>query len=144
MSRSTDGTPHIDKSARPGIKEGAVAGGILGGLLGALVLAPLTAGATATVAAAAVGGGAATMSVVGALAGGTRVREWKEAAGITDDFVRQVGAMVQQGQSALFALATLSDAPAVMKRFRGTGGTILHTTLAGNATVELEKILTRR
>lgn len=143
VSRSADGTLHIDKSVRPRIKDGAIEGGILGGLLGALVLAPFTAGATAAVAAAAVGGGAATMSVVGALAGGTRAREWKEAAGITDDFVKQVGAMVQQGQSAIFALATLSDAPAVVEHFRGTGGTIIHTTLAGNATIELEKILTR-
>lgn len=58
------------------------------------------------------GAAAATMGVAGALAGSTEAQQWKEAAGITDDFVKQVGAMVQDEQSAIFALATVSVPPA--------------------------------
>jgi uncharacterized membrane protein len=142
VSRSGDGTLSIDKSVRPRTKDGAVRGGILGGLLGALVLAPFTGGTSAALAAAAMGGGAATMGMMGALAGGTQAQRWKEAAGITDDFVKRIGGLLQEGQSAIFALATLSDPPAVVEHFRGTGGNVLHSTLPPDATANIDKTLT--
>jgi uncharacterized membrane protein len=43
--------------------------------------------------------------------------------------VRQVGGMIQPGDSAVFALLSTSDPKKVAEYFAGTGGTILRTTL---------------
>ena len=128
--RSSDGRLRVDGSVRPRTKGGVIGGAAVGGLLGALLLAPFTGGTSAGLAAAAVGSGAATLGVAGALAGGSEAERRKEAAGITDDFVKQVGATVQPGQSAVFALATVTDRQAVMEHFQGYGGRVLRSTLS--------------
>ena len=128
--RSSDGKLRVDKSVRPTTKDGVLGGAALGGLLGALLLAPFTAGTSAALAAAAVGGGAATLSVAGALGGGLEAQRRKEAAGISEDFVKEVSGVLQPGQSAVFALATLVDLPAVMEHFQGCGGRVIRSTLS--------------
>jgi uncharacterized membrane protein len=139
--RRDDGRLRIDRSVQPTSKEGAAGGALLGGLLGALLVAPFTAGVSAAVAASAVGAGAATLGVTGAAIGYDDARSWKEAAGISEDFVNQVGGMVQPGHSAVFVLARVSDPKSVAEKFRGYGGTVLRSTLAPDATVKLEKML---
>lgn len=139
--RTDDGRLRIDRSVQPTSKEGAAGGAILGGLLGALLVAPFTAGASAAVAAGAIGAGAATFGVTGAAVGYDDARSWKEAAGISEDFVNQVGGMVQPGHSAIFVLARSSDPKIVAEQFRGYGGTVLRSTLPKDATAKLEKLL---
>lgn len=140
--RTDDGKLRIDQSIQPTSKEGAAGGAILGGLLGALLVAPLTAGASAAVAAGAIGAGAASIGLTGAVMGYDDAKSWKEAAGISEDFVSQVGGMVQPGHSAVFVLARASEPKKVVERFRGYGGTVLRSTLTADATVKLEKLLT--
>lgn len=139
--RTDDGRLRIDRSIQPTSKEGAAGGAILGGLLGALLLAPFTAGASAGVAASAIGAGAATFGVTGGAIGYDDARSWKEAAGISEDFVNQVGGTVQPGHSAVFVLARASDPKKVVEQFRGYGGKVLRSTLPPDATVKLEKLL---
>jgi uncharacterized membrane protein len=139
--RTEKGKLRVDASFQPTTREGAVSGAILGGLLGALLVAPLTAGASA---AAAVGAGLASMAlgVTGGTVGADEAAEYKREYGITDDFVRQVGAVLQPGQSAVFVLAHASDPAAVAERFRGYGGKVLRTTLPPSAAAKFEQLMT--
>ena len=83
-----------------------------------------------------VGGGA-----FGAGMGALDAEWWKDEFGIPDDFVNQVGAMVQPGDSAIFALLRTANADVVAEHFRGYGGTILSTTLNRDQQTKLEKVL---
>src|SRR5512138_2399052 len=68
--RTKDGRLRVDQSMRPTTREGAGWGGVLGAMLGALLAVPFTGGASAVVAATAVGAGALTGGGIGAMVGG--------------------------------------------------------------------------
>ena len=139
--RTDDGKLQIDKSVRRTTEEGARRGALLGGLLGAILFAPVTAGASVAGAAAVLGAGAATLGATGAVFGADEAQQWKEAAGITDDFVRQVAGMVQPGQSAVFVLAEVKDRKFVEDHFRGYGGKLLRSSLAPDAAKRFEELM---
>lgn len=129
--RTGDGRLRIAGSVQPRESEGAAVGGALGVLIGALLAAPFTAGvSTAAAIGGIVGGGALAGGTIGALAGGDDAAEWKERFGITDDFVREVGGMVQPGDSAVFVLLRSGNPEVVGRHFAGYGGTVLRTTLS--------------
>src|SRR5262249_43063364 len=118
--------------------EGAAWGGLFGGLIGALVAAPFTGGASA---AAALAAGSLSGVALGATAGAIDAETWKEDFGISDDFVKRVGAMVQPGDSAIFALLRTLDPDLVAEQFKGYGGTILRTTLTPEQRIKVEATL---
>lgn len=66
---------------------------------------------------------------------------WKDEFGIPDDFVSQVGTMVQPGDSAIFALLRTANPDIVADQFRGYGGTILSTTLSRGPQAKVENVL---
>jgi uncharacterized membrane protein len=140
--RTDDGKLRVDQSAQPTTKEGAAWGAMLGGLIGAALLAPLTVGASAAVAATALGTGLFTGGVTGAALGADDADTWKKTYGISDDFVKEVGGMVQPGQSAVFVLARSKNPVALAEKFRGYGGTILRTTLSAESAARFEKLMT--
>ena len=142
--RTDDGKLRYDRSVQPTTGEGAAGGALLGGMIGALLIAPFTGGLSAAATAAAIGTGAATFGATGAVIGADDAESFKEDFGISDDFVRQVGGMVQPGQSAVFVLARASDPKAVAEQFRGYGGKVLHTTLPPDAAAKFEKLMTPR
>ena len=107
--RTDDGKLRVDQSVQPTTKEGAAWGAMLGGLIGAALLARSPPGASAAVAAAALGTGLFTGGVTGAAIGADDADTWKKTYGISDDFVKEVGGMVQPGQSAVFVLARASN-----------------------------------
>lgn len=127
--RSKDGRLRVDESVQATSTEGAVGGGLVGALIGSLLAAPFTAGASTAAAAAALGAGAVTFGATGAVIGHEDAAEMKERYGISEDFVKQVGGMVQPGQSALFLQGDAFNPQDIANRFRGYGGTILHTSL---------------
>ena len=139
--RTSNGRLRVDQSMRPTSREGTTWGGVLGAMLGSLLALPFTGGASAVVAATAVGGGALTGGGLGAMAGGDDAAAEKEKYGISDGFVRQVGGMVQPGQSAVFLLAETADPATVAERFRGHGGTILRTTLRPEQARQLQQVI---
>jgi uncharacterized membrane protein len=142
--RTDDGKLRVDESVQPTTKEGAAWGAIIGGMLGALIVAPFTAGASVAAAGAAIGAGAAGFGLTGAVFGADDAARWKEATGISDEFVEQVGGMVQPGQSAIFVLARAADPAAIAEQFRGYGGTILRTSLPPEVSQRIQATIATR
>jgi len=116
-------------------------GGLLGALIGlSLAAIPFTGGASAA-AAGTLAAGAAGDAAIGASAGALDAAWWKDEFGIPDDFVKQVGAMIQHGDSAVFALLRTANPNIVAEQFRGYGGTILSTTLSRDQQKKVENVL---
>lgn len=139
--RSSDGRLRVDKSIQPTTQEGAAWGAVIGGLIGALVFAPLTAGASVPAAIGAISTGAGMLGITGAVFGADDAAHWKETTGIPDAFVKQVGGLVQPGQSAVFVLARASDPAKVEEQFRGYGGKVLRTTLSKDAAAKFQELM---
>jgi uncharacterized membrane protein len=142
--RTDDGRLRIDQSVTPTTKEGGALGGAIGAMLGALLAAPFTAGASAAVAATAVGASAAGLGAIGAVAGADDAATFKDLYGVSDDFVKEVGGLIRPGNSAVFAEIRTADPTTVAERFRGYGGTILRTTLAPEKAAKVQETLRAR
>ena len=143
--RDYNGKLRVDQSYQMTTGEGAGLGGLWGGLIGLTLAAaiPFTAGASA-VAAGTLAAGAATGAAVGAGAGAIDASWWKDEFGIPDDFVKQVGALIQPGDSAIYVLARTANPDILADQFRGYGGTILSTTLSRDQQAKVEKVLSNR
>lgn len=139
--RTGDGRLRLDENVQPTRGEGAGWGGLLGVMIGGLLAVPFTAGASAAVAATALGAGAVTGAATGALIGGEDAAEQRATYGISEDFIKQVGGMVQPGQSALFLLAETDQPRQIAERFRGYGGTILRTSLRPEQAKDLQQVI---
>jgi len=142
--RDSNGKLRVDQSYQTTTGEGAAWGGLFGGLIGALIAAPFTAGASAAAAAAALATGSLSGVALGATAGAIDAEDWKEDFGISEDFVNRVSAMVQPGDSAIFALLRTLDPDLVAAQFKGYGGTILRTTLTTDQRAKVEATLQGR
>jgi uncharacterized membrane protein len=142
--RDDNGKLRVDQSYQTTTGEGAAMGGLMGALIGlSLAAIPLTGGASA-VAAGTLAAGAAGGAAIGASAGALDAAWWKDEFGIPDDFVKQVGAMVQPGDSAVFALLRTANPDIVADQFRGYGGSILSTTLNRDQEQKVDKVLSKR
>lgn len=139
--RDYKGKLRVDQSYQMTTGEGAGWGLLWGSLIGATLAIPFTGGASAAVAlaAGALGGGA-----IGAGAGALDASWWKDEFGIPDEFVKQVGTMVQPGDSAVYAVLRTANPDIVAEQFRGYGGTILRTTLSRDQQAKVEKVLSNK
>jgi len=118
VARHPDGSFTLDREPFPAVANilGCTAVGFIAGLV---LAAPLT--------------GAA----VGALLGGAGTTGVAAAAGIGEDFVREVEGMMKPGTSALFVLDDAGDMDVILHKIRGLGGTVLKT----NVDVERAKLI---
>ena len=139
--RDYNGKLRVDQSYQMTTGEGAAWGGLWGLLIGATLAIPFTAGASAAAAAGAIAAGAAGGTAIGAGAGAIDASSWKDELGIPDDFVQRVGAMVQPGDSAIYAILRVGNPDVVADQFRGYGGTIIRTTLSRDQQTKVEKVL---
>jgi uncharacterized membrane protein len=139
--RRENGKLRIEQSLNPTGKEGAGWGATLGVMVGAILAAPFTAGASTAVAAAAIGSNAVAAGALGAVFGGDDATDWKEQFGVTDEYVQQVGGMIQPGDSAVFALLRSYDPTQVAAHFARYGGTILRTTLSPIAAARVQEMI---
>jgi uncharacterized membrane protein len=139
--RDYSGKLRVDQSYQMTTGEGAGWGGFLGLMIGAILAIPFTAGASAAAAGAAVATGAISGTAIGAGLGAIDASSWKDEFGIPDDFVQQVGMLVQLGDSAIFAVLRVGNPDVVADQFRGYGGTILRTTLSRDQQAKVEKVL---
>jgi uncharacterized membrane protein len=139
--RTDDGQLRIDQSVAPTRGQGADMGVLMGGMLGALLAAPFTGGLSAAAAGTAIGATAASGGLVGAAAGAEDATDWKNTYGISDDFVGQVGGLIEPGHSAVFAIIRTVSPDLVAERFRGYGGKILSTTLSPSQSERVERTL---
>jgi len=138
--RDYNGKLRVDQSYQMTTGEGAGWGTLWGSLIGLTLAIPLTGGATAPEAGA-LAAGALAGGAMGAGLGAIDASWWKDEFGIPDDFVKQVGGMVQPGDSAIFALLRTADPALVADQFRGYGGTILTTTLSRDQQSKVENVL---
>lgn len=142
--RDYSGKLRIDSSYQTTAGEGAALGGFLGSLAGlvlGVIAAPVTGGASAAVAAGTMTAGFLGGGVLGAAGGALDAKWWKDDFGISDDFVQDVGVLVQPGDSAIFALVRRANPDLVASEFRNYGGTVLSSTLAPEQAKKVEAIL---
>ena len=139
--RDYGGKLRVDQSYQMTTGEGAGWGALWGLMIGSILAIPFTAGASAAAAGAAVATGAISGTAIGAGLGAVDASSWKDSFGIPDDFVQQVGALVQPGDSAIFAILRVGNPDVMADQFRGYGGTILHTTLSKDQQAKVEKVL---
>jgi uncharacterized membrane protein len=143
--RSRNGKLRVDQSMHLTTKEETAWGGVLGAFVGAFLALPVAALASVPAAAAALGvGGAALGATGGAVMAFDDVTTWRDTFGISDEFVNEVGGMVQPGHSAVFALARAADPAAIAERFRGYGGKVIRTTLPPEQTRKLQETLAQQ
>lgn len=88
---------------------GAISGGFWGLLVGSIFLMPLL--------------GASFGAASGALAGALT------DVGINDDFMKELSAKLKPGNAALFVLIRKMTTDKVLEALKGTGGTVLRTSL---------------
>lgn len=100
---------------------GAISGGFWGSLIGLIFLNPLLGLAM----------GAAAGAATGALGD----------VGINDDFMKDLAATLTPGSSALFVLVRGSTPDKVLEEVKGTGGTILKTSLSHEDEARLQAVL---
>ena len=141
--RDYNGKLRVDQSYQMTTGEGAGWGGLWGSLIGLTLAIPFTGGATAP-AAAVLAASAAAGRALGAGAGAIDASWWKDEFGIPDDFVKQVGTLIQPGDSAIYALLRTANPDIVADEFRGYGGTILTTTLSRGQQQKVESVLQNR
>ncbi|HTS06196.1 MAG TPA: DUF1269 domain-containing protein [Candidatus Eisenbacteria bacterium] len=141
--RDYNGKLRVDQSYQMTTGDGAALGGLWGLLIGATLAIPFTAGASAAAAAGAMAAGAIGGTALGAGLGAADASSWKEEFGIPDEFVQRVGALIQPGDSAIYAILRTADPDIVADQFRGYGGTILRTTLSRDQQAQVEKVLSK-
>ncbi len=139
--RDYGGQLRTDQSYHMTTDEGAAWGGLWGSLIGLTLAIPFTGGASAAVAAGALAAGALGGGVIGAAGGTIDASWWQDTYGIDEDFVREVSAMVQPGDSAIFALVRSADPDYVAAQFRGYGGTVLRSTLTKEQADKVQAVL---
>jgi uncharacterized membrane protein len=139
--RDYGGKLRVDQSYQMTTGEGAGWGALWGLMIGSILAIPFTAGASAAAAGAAVATGAISGTALGAGLGAVDASSWKDSFGIPEDFVQRVGALVQPGDSAIFAILRVGNPDVMADQFRGYGGTILHTTLSKDQQAKVEKVL---
>jgi uncharacterized membrane protein len=100
---------------------GAVSGGFWGTLVGLIFLNPLLGMAI----------GAGTGAVSGALAD----------VGINDQFMKDLATTLKPGSSALFVLVRKATPDKVLEEVKGTGGTVLKTSLSHEDEAKLQAAL---
>ena len=142
--RDDQGKLRVDQSYQMTTGEGAALGGLWGSLIGltiGVIAAPVTAGASAAVAAGSMAAGVLGGGALGAAGGAIDADWWRKDYGISEDFVRDVGAMVQPGDSAIFALLRRGDRNELADRFRGYGGTIIQSSLTKEQADKVQAVL---
>ena len=118
VARHPDGSFTLDREPFPAVAN--ILGCTAVGFIAGLVLAAPLAGAA-----------------VGALLGGAVTASVAAAAGIGEDFVREVEGMMKPGTSALFVLDSEGNMDVILHQIRGLGGTVLKT----NVDVERAKLI---
>jgi len=66
---------------------------------------------------------------------------WVSDVGIPDDFVRDVGALVQPGESAIITLAEKFDPHLALKALHDCGGSLIYTSLSQEQVNKVRKEL---
>lgn len=141
VHRKPNGKLRVDQNYELTTGEGAGWGAIWGSILGA-ILAIWTAGlAVPAVVATAVGAGLAGGGALGAATGALSADWSNEGFGLSEDFIREVAATLEPGDSAVFALLNADYPDEVVTHFAGYGGRVLKTSLSDEQKARIESVL---
>jgi uncharacterized membrane protein len=66
---------------------------------------------------------------------------WLEGFGIPQEFVRDVGALIGLGESAIFAMAENFEPAAAINQLRDYGGSLIYTTFTAEQTKKVQAVL---
>ena len=136
--RDYSGKLRVDQSYQPTTGEGAAVGGFFGSLIGLTVgaiAAPFTAGSVQS------RGRRRGRWCSWRGGGALDAKWWKEDFGIPEDFVADVGSLVQPGDSAIFAMLRTADPTFVAAQFSDYGGTVLTSTLTPEQAKKVQSML---
>jgi uncharacterized membrane protein len=79
--------------------------------------------------------------IIGRDARSQRPSWWAEEVGLPPDFMRDVGALIGPGESALFILLREIDAARASRQLRRLGGTVLHCPLDASQGAKVQTVL---
>jgi uncharacterized membrane protein len=127
--RNYDGILHVEYSDGVTAGAGAAWGALLGSFIGAIVATPFMAGAAVGAAVAVLAAGALAGAALGAAAGAIDAAWSREDACVDSAFVRDVGASLQPGDSAIFVPIDASYPAVVAEQFKRYGGTVRRSSL---------------
>lgn len=130
------GSLRVQLNVDPMTRESGAWARLWGSLLNSALLVPTTDGMTDAAGDLA----AAALLATEVTSGKTKMPNanwWKKTLCVSDEFIRDVGAMVQPGDSAVFMFLQAPKMVSVLKQLRNYGGTLLHTSLSS----EQEEIL---
>jgi uncharacterized membrane protein len=141
MFRDLDGTLHVRQDPELTTGVGVGLGSLIGSLTGAILAVPFIGGASAAAAAAALATGALSGTAAGATFGAVEAKWWKDDFGGDGLFIKDIAAMIQPGDSAIFAMLSAEDPDAVAQQFEEYGGTVLRSSLTPAQITALEEYL---
>ncbi len=139
VRREYDGRLRLDDSYQITRGEGRAWGMFWGTLVGSLLTVPFTAGLSTAAAAGAFAAGAAGGAALGGVAGAGDAKRTKDEIGLSDKLVQTVSAALQPGTSALLVVLESEDPERPARYFRGTGGTIVRTSLTAAQRQRIEE-----
>lgn len=108
-----------------------------GSLLAATLIAPWTDAMTEAAAQLKLASGALSNAGQNSEAITPKASWWKESLKLDDDFLRDAGAIIAEGNSAVFILLKTRDPQTALKQLRDYGGTVLRTSLSAKQDEEL-------
>jgi uncharacterized membrane protein len=139
-----EGKLRVQISVDPTTREGALWARLWGSLLSLGLFIPATSGMTA-----AAGNVVAASGMVTGVVEGTKElssavtpdgKWWKESLRISEEFVRDIGAMIQPGDSAIFMLLRTPKVVTVLRQLRNYGGTLLRTSLTPEQEIKVNAL----
>jgi uncharacterized membrane protein len=121
VERKPNGKIKLHQARGSTTAAGAAGGALWGGLIGLIFLMPLFGMAI----------GAASGAAAGSLSD----------VGVDDNFMKEVGAHLEEGKAALFVLFTSATADKVLPELGKHGGKVIQTSLDGEAEAALKQAL---
>lgn len=139
-----EGKLRVQLCVDPMTQEGALWARLWGSLLSLSLFIPATNGMASAAGNVAVGSGTVTGEVKGAKEGAPAAmpdgKWWKETLRISEEFVRDIGALIQPGDSAIFMLLRTPKVVTVLRQLRNYGGTLLRTSLSPEQEIEVNAV----
>lgn len=125
----------------PTMKEEGAWARLWGSFLSLALFNPLTEGVIDVINNLAQASGAQINAEADSRKGLPNVKWWRESLLLSDEFVRDVGAMIHPGDSAIFTFLQTDRPEVVFKQLRNYGGLMVHTTLSPEQDQMLKNVL---
>jgi uncharacterized membrane protein len=143
VSLDEQGKLRVQLRSDPTTHEGTAWARLWGSFLSLVLFVPVTERMTDAASQVAAAFGAPKSEASAARASVPDAMWWKEGLRISQEFLRDVGAMMGLGGSALFMLLQTSELGAVLRQLRNYGGSLLYTSLGPEQEKELRVVLGR-